>query len=565
MTRGYAIAVSAAALLGGALAVGLAAGDTGRLAPGLVVGSVPVGGLTPAEARARLTGQPLAVPQVTVQAGKKTWTVPATRLGWQADPAASVAAAVRASQDRDLWQKVRGMVGQAATQTLPLVTRVDEARARAALEALTRDLATTPKNAAIFFDKTTRRYALRPDQSGRRPNAAAAARSFAAEPSQTRLSLPVTEWPAEHTAAELRPHVERGNRLMRPLTVKLQGTDRTGVLTALQVADLYWVRVSGIEPDEKTIRAAFDRLTDAVDRPAQNARFRLEGGKLVKVKEEAGRVTDRQAALAAFRKAVLDPAQASVVFASKASRPSLKLAELPIPDQLELIASGTSTYHGSSAERRTNVAVAAANIHGYVVPKGGEFSFLSALGSITPDNGFVGGLIISGGRTVEGLGGGVCQVSTTAFRALYQAGLPVLERHQHSYRVGYYEPEVGFEAAVYDPGLDLRLKNDTGGPLFIKTVNDDAKSRLEVQVWGIKPERTVTVRPAVIHRYTPHPPAQYVVNPALGPGAVRQVDWAKDGYDLSITRTIKEKKGTRTDQTKTSYKPWRAVYEVGPR
>lgn len=545
--------------------MGLAAGDTGRLAPGLVVGTVPVGGLTPAEARARLTGQPVAVPQVTVQAGKKTWTVPGTRLGWQVDPAASVAAAVRASGDRDLWQKVRGMVGQAPTRTLPLVTRVDEVRARAALEALTRDLATNPKNAAIFFDKTARRYALKPDQPGRRPNAAAAARAFAADPSQTRLSLPVTEWPAEHTAAELRPHVERGNRLMRPLTVKLQGTDRSGALTALQVADLYWVRENGIEPDEKTLRAVFDRLTGAVDRPAQNARFRLEGGKLVKVREEAGRVTDRQAALAAFRKAVLDPAASSVVFASKASRPSLRLADLPNPDTLELIASGTSTYHGSSAERRTNVAVAAANIHGYVVPEGGEFSFLSALGSITPENGFVGGLIISGGRTVEGLGGGVCQVSTTAFRALYQAGLPVTERHQHSYRVGYYEPEVGFEAAVYDPGLDLRLKNDTDGPLFIKTVNDDAKSRLEVQVWGIKPERTVTVSPAVIHRYTPHPPAQYVVGRGLAPGVVRQVDWAKDGYDLSIIRTIKDKAGTRTDQTKTSYQPWRAVYEVGPR
>nr|WP_051363581.1 MULTISPECIES: VanW family protein [Deinococcus] len=545
--------------------MGLAAGDAGRLAPGLSVGGVPVGGLTPAEARARLADRPPAVPQVTVQAAERTWTLPATRLGWQPDLDASVAAAVRVSGERDLWQRVRGWMGQAPTQELPLAARADEARARAALEALTRDLAAQPRDAVIFFDKVARRYALKPDQPGRRPNAAAAARAYAADPSRTRLLLPVTEWPARATAAQLRPHVERGNRLMRPLTVTLQGTDSRGTLTALQVADLYWVRERGIEPDEKTLRAAFDRLTDAVDRPAQNARFRLEGGQLVKVREQAGRVTDRQVAYAAFREAVLDPAVTSVVLASKPSRPTLRLADLPIPEQLELIASGTSTYHGSSRERRVNVAVAAQKLHGYVVPQGGEFSFLSAVGGITPENGFVGGLIISGGRTVEGLGGGVCQVSTTAFRALYRAGLPVLERHQHSYRVGYYEPEVGFEAAVYDPGLDLRLKNDTNGPLFIATKNDDANSRLEVQVWGIKPPRTVTVSPAVIHRYTPHPPAQYVVNPQLAPGAVRQVDWAKDGYDLSITRTIRDASGTRTDQTKTSYQPWRAVYEVGPR
>lgn len=176
----------------------------------------------------------------------------------------------------------------------------------------------------------------------------------------------------------------------------LGGTARKGGLTALQVADLYWVRDSGIEPDEKTLKAAFGRLTDAIDQPALNARYVLQGGKLVKAKEKAGLVTDRAAAYALFRKAVLDPAVKTVVFPSKADQPTLTIDRLPAADKLQLIAVGKSTYYGSSAARRTNVANAASKINGAVVPSGEVFSFLNTLGGIDASNGFVGGLIISG-------------------------------------------------------------------------------------------------------------------------------------------------------------------------
>lgn len=561
--RVWATGLSAAVLLGGALAVGVAAQDGGRLAPGLRVAGVEIGGLTRQEALAAVRERRPAPRRVMVTAGTHSWSTSADTLGWRADAEASVDAAARAGRERTLLQRVVRLLGQAEVQDLPLVERVDVSTALSALKALTRDLQTQPRNAAVIFDKTLKAYAVRPDAPGRRPNAAAAANAFAANPALTALRVPVTEWKAGRTAESLRAQVEQGNRLMRPLTVKLQGTGRAGTLTALQVADLYWVRPGGIAPDEKTLREAFGRLTAAVDQPARNARYAFAGGRVTRVKEQAGRVTDRAAAFAAFRRAVLDPAADTVVFPGKVSQPTLTVAALPDPTRLELITTGTSTYYGSSPARRTNVANAAARISGMVVPAGEDFSFLQALGGITEGNGFVGGLIISGGRTVGGLGGGVCQVSTTAFRALYQAGLPVVERHPHSYRVGYYEPQVGFEAAVYDPGLDLRLNNDTGAPIYIKTVNNNAASTLRVEVWGVKPGRRVTVSPAVILARTPHPPAQYVVNPNLPAGAVRQVDWAQDGYDLYITRTITDARGSRTNRVSTTYQPWRAVYEVG--
>ena len=557
--------VTALALLGGALAMGVASQPNGTLAPGGRVAGGDVGGMTREQAVAALGERAAAAPQVKVTAGDRSWTVGADTLGWRADAQTSLAAAEKLSNERSVLERLQGAIGQVEQRDFPLVAAVDPARARAALAALTGGMNQAPKNASVAFDPKLKKYAVKADTSGVQVDVNTAAAAYAANPALSELKLDVREWKAQYTASVLQGHADMGNALMRPFTAQLQGTERKGALAPLQVANLYWVKETGIVPDEKALQTAFGLLTSVVDQPARNARYAWQGAGLVKVKEEVGRVTDRPAAFAAFKKAVLAPKLSSVTFASKQVQPTLTTARLPDPKKLELISVGRSTYYHSSPERRTNVAVAAAKIDGAVVPAGEVFSFLNTLGSISPQNGFVGGLIISGGRTVDGLGGGVCQVSTTTFRALYQAGLPVVERNQHSYRVGYYEPQVGFEAAVYDPGVDLKLKNDTSAPILIRAINHPASSALEVQVWGVKPKRTVYVSPATILSRTPHPAPQYVVNPRLRPGTIKQVDWAQDGYNLYITRTIKDASGARTDVTRTNYKPWRAVYEVGPR
>lgn len=557
--------VVALALLGGALAMGVATQDNGALAPGLRVGGVDVGGLTTEQATALLR-QKNPVPQVTVKAGDKTFTVGAETLGWQLDTEAGINAAAKFSTERTVMERIQGAVGRAQTQDFPLNTSVDAAVAKATLEKLTAGMGNQPKDGAVGFDNKTLRYVVTvPATPGRKPDADAAAKAYAANPALTTLNVPVTQWQAKQTTEQLQALVDQGNKLMRPMTVKLESTNRVGSLSALQLANLYWVKPEGIVLDDKTITAAFKSVSSQIGEPARNARYVWQGGKYVKAAEKQGEVVDDVAGLAAFKKAITDPSVKTMLLPSKVSQPSLTLANLPDPSTMKLIATGVSTYYHSSPERRTNVANAAAKIDGAVVGTGEVFSFLNSLGGITPSNGFVGGLIISGGRTVDGLGGGVCQVSTTTFRAMYQAGLPVVERNQHSYRVGYYEPQVGFEAAVYDPGVDLKFKNDTGGPIMIKTTNYPRASKLVVEVWGtVKPQRSVYVSPAVILSRTPHPPAKYVVSSKLRAGQVNQVDWAQDGYNLYITRTIKDGSGTRSDRTSTFYKPWQAVFEVAP-
>ncbi len=552
--------LGAALLLGGALALSMSGpGDT--IAPGIRVGGTDLGGLNQGDALKKLLAARSDSPQIAVSAGSANWTVAATQLGWSLDTQAELNAAVQAGNGRTLIQKMQTLIGQPPAQELPPVQKVDAAQARAALATLTASQNTAARDATVVFDKT--RYAVKPGAAGVQVQFDAAVQNFVQHPELRALTLGVTKSEPRYTTAAMQALIDQGNALVRPLSVKLGEGGPAFTLTALQVADLYWVRQTGLETDPDALATKVKQISAAVDQPAQNARYALKGNALIKVAEKSGVISDPAQTQKLLAQAVLDPKISAIVLTPKVSEPTLKLADLPDASKLALIASGRSTYYHSSLARRTNVANAAAKINGAVVAPGDDFSFLGTLGGISPENGFVTGLIISAGRTVDGLGGGVCQVSTTTFRALYQAGLPVVERNQHAYRVGYYEPQVGFEAAVYDPGKDLKMKNDTGGPILVKTINDNARSTLTVQVWGLPQTRTVSVSPATILSHTAHPAAKYEPSTDLPKGAVKQVDWAADGYNLYITRTIKDRGVVRIDKTSTSYKPWQAVYQIG--
>ncbi|MFC6590658.1 VanW family protein [Deinococcus lacus] len=557
-------AVGGAALLvlGSALAVGMAAQSSDRLAPGLEVAGVAVGGLTPAEAEQRLqaAAQP---PKVTVQAGGRSWTLNAAELGWKANPAAALAKAQQLSNERPLTERLQNLAGQSVERTVEMPAFVDQSAAAAALKRLTAGIGQQPVNGDISFDPELRRYVVKPGAPGKVVDVQAAAAAYAAQPDQTVLKLPLTVTQPQYSTEKLKGYAEQGNAMIRPLKLQLAGSDAATTLSAMQVANLFWATRDGIKLDEDVLPAAFEAAAAAINDPARSARYRWKGDHWAAEEGKSGLELEKAQALETFRTQLVNPEVTAITLPAKPTQPGLSAAELPDPASMELVAVGRSTYYGSSPERRENVAVAARLINGYVVPAGKDFSFLEALGSITPENGFVGGLIISGGRTVDGLGGGVCQVSTTAFRALYTAGLPVVERTQHSYRVKYYEPEVGFEAAVYDPGVDLKMNNDTGAPLMVRVRNEPGESRLTVELWGKKPNREVKVSPAVITSSTPAPAPKWVVNPALAPGTVRQVDWAQGGYNLYITRTIRDAAGTRTERLETQYKPWQAVFETG--
>lgn len=154
----------------------------------------------------------------------------------------------------------------------------------------------------------------------------------------------------------------------------------------------------------------------------------------------------------------------------------------------ELVAVGESDFAGSPYNRRVNIRVGASKFQGLVIKPGEEFSFNKFLGDVDAANGYLPELVIKRTGTVPEFGGGLCQVSSTAFRAAMKAGLPIVERRNHSYAVRYYAPQ-GTDATIYPGVTDFRFKNDLTSHLLIRTRIEGDK--LYFDFYGTKDNRVV--------------------------------------------------------------------------
>ncbi len=168
---------------------------------------------------------------------------------------------------------------------------------------------------------------------------------------------------------------------------------------------------------------------------------------------------------------------------------SNRVAEMGIR---ELVTSSSTYFAGSSASRVRNIEVAAEKFEGVVVPPDGIFSFNEVVRDVSSANGFEDGLVIWGDRTAVGVGGGVCQVSTTVFRTAYEGGFPIVARTNHGYVVDWYG-EPGMDATIFTPYVDFQFRNDTGAYLLLDPVVDSANGVMTFNFYGTKPNRTVTV------------------------------------------------------------------------
>ncbi|MBI2309574.1 VanW family protein [Candidatus Collierbacteria bacterium] len=231
-----------------------------------------------------------------------------------------------------------------------------------------------------------------------------------------------------------------------------------------------------------------------------------------------------------------------------------------------LLGRGISTYKGSIPGRQHNVALTATKIDGTLIPPGAIFSFNDTVGDISRETGFLEAYVIKEGRTVLGDGGGVCQDSTTLFRAVLAAGLPIVERRAHSYRVGYYEQNSppGFDATVFSPTVDFKFKNDTPAYILIQAKADNQASTLIIELWGTNDGRIAkTTKPIIIDQIPP-PEDIYQDDPTLPAGTVKQVDWKAWGAKVKFDYHVERNGETLIHQTFSSnYRPWQAVYLRG--
>lgn len=234
----------------------------------------------------------------------------------------------------------------------------------------------------------------------------------------------------------------------------------------------------------------------------------------------------------------------------------------------ELLGVGKSSFAGSITGRIKNLTLAAERTSGILIPPGGIYSFNDSVGEISGATGYDSAYIISNGRTVLGEGGGVCQTSTTVFRAALNSGLPIVTRHPHAYRVSYYEQDSapGLDASIYQPSLDFKFKNDTANYILITSVWDLNAQTLEFRIYGTSDGREVEITDPIITNISAPPAPLYVDDPALAKGVVKQIDFPAWGASSYFKRTVKKNGLTLFEEDYTShYRPWQAVYKVGTR
>jgi vancomycin resistance protein YoaR len=319
--------------------------------------------------------------------------------------------------------------------------------------------------------------------------------------------------------------------------------------------------------DAARVESFVGELAQAIARPPREGRFLYdEGSQQIEVLDpgQMGLALD----LAAAREAILAAAFTAdhvITLPVHQAAPLVTAEDLRAMLPLDLIATGESRFAGSTPERAQNIRVASERFHGVTVPAGAEFSFLHYLGPVNASTGYAESWVIFGDQTVLGAGGGVCQVSTTAFRAAFWGGYPITARSEHAYRVDWYEPPLGLDAAVFVPTTDMRFRNDDAWPILIMTRVDEATGTLAFAFYGRSSGREITmVGPTVEGTHQPGDPVEEI-DATLPAGTRILAERAREGLDVRIVRIV-EQDGEiiSEDEFPSRYRAWPARYRVGP-
>lgn len=326
--------------------------------------------------------------------------------------------------------------------------------------------------------------------------------------------------------------------------------------------------------NEDALTEALDELSSQIDIPVSDALFQFSGGRVTAFRASRdGREVNREEAIKRFQEAVAQ----SPYFQTKHYTIALPVTNIPpsiTTDRVnsfgikELIGRGYSEFAGSIPGRIHNIVLAASRIHGVLIKPGETFSFNKTVGDISASTGYQTAYIIKDGRTVLGDGGGVCQVSTTIFRAALAAGLPITERHAHAYRVSYYEQanfKAGLDATVFSPTVDFQFTNDTPGYILIQAKPDTENLSLTFELYGTSDGRSAEILNHTVGGISAPPPALYQDDPTLAPGVVKQVDFPAWGAKASLLYRVTRRGEVINEQTFVSnFRPWQAVYLRGP-
>ncbi|MBN1954176.1 MAG: VanW family protein [Anaerolineae bacterium] len=552
-----------------------------RIYFGVQVWGIPVGGMRPSEAAAALEAELAELPQQTLllNGPERSWEIQALNLGLKLEANATAWAAFRvgrAGNERLLDHLQLALDGR---NLAPVLSYDDEA-ARLYLVTLAREVDQAPLDATFVLEDTT--PVVTPAQAGREVDVAATLQALRAA-----LGRPGT-WSVDLVLRTLSPQVTNtavaceqvASMLSEPFLLLLpdprEGDPGPWRLAPEELAALLDVWVEGeqfqVEVDARGLQRHLEGLAPELAVEPVNARFHFDdrAGELVPI---APSVDGRALDVAGSAQNVVTALDAGWHAAPLA----LQVLPPPYPDTATaaglgiegLVVEGDSYFIGSPSARDHNIRLAASRFDGIVIAPGETFSFNDYLGEVSAEAGYQEAYITVREGLAYDVGGGICQVSTTAFRAALWGGYGIIERWSHLYRVGYYELRgygPGFDATVYSPYVDFKFVNDCPAPLLIETEVEDANHRLVFRFYSVDDGRRVEVEgPAVTEGESPGAPI-YQLDESLPPGTVIEWQSAQNGLNATIERWVYDASGILLYHNVyvSEYAARRAAYHYGP-
>lgn len=555
-----------AGLVALAVLVGLVyAGSSRELAEGTRVAGVDVGGLTSEAAISRLDAQfeTVAAAPVAFTAGGAAFTFAANQLAVQPDWRAAVAAAGHAGEG---FGPIRGFrrlhTRFFGAEVLPRLA-VSDAALEFALDGIAAQIDREPRSAALV--RRGLRIETVPERAGSRLEREAAAEVIVRALGQlgrsgAPVALPVVVAAPDVTAAMLLPAARRARTAIAgPVFLKSPG--RSWRLPRRRVAALLDLPSDGetrIAFAGAAADAYFRALGQRVDKPPTDAQFAVSGESVQVVPSQAGVELDAPATARALLRAATRRtnrvAQLAVVRATpeRTTREALAMG-------IDRRMASYKTYNSGTADRITNLRLGVQELDGTLVQPGGTFSLNEAIGERTAERGFRSAPVIIGTEFAEEVGGGTSQIATTAFNAAWEAGLRITERNPHSLYISRYQ--LGRDATVYWPSLDLKFVNDTKSWVLVKGFAES--DGISIAIFGGEDRRVESS--SGTFTVTGRAPIKRVKDPTLAKGKTVVEEKGSAPSRTSVTRTVygADGKVIREETWNTSYKGEKRIVRVG--
>jgi vancomycin resistance protein YoaR len=544
-----------------------------KIHTGVSVSGHNMGGLTRDEATAQLTGL-VADSQksgITLSSGGKTWTVMPADVGTKIDVAGAVSAAMDVSRESnfvvDIGRRFKLLFSDV---DVPLNGTIDNTLMDKVLAGVAREIDVPAVNAGLAIDGT--KIKVIEGQQGRvvdQQNLGKQLETLLLTLHTTDLTVPIVVVDPAVQADDNQAALDQAKTMISSPVV-LKNRDKTWILSPEQIAtymDFASENRNGVSTLVPYLSAArlgpfFQTITGQVTSEPVSATFKSDGDKAWVVPGILGQTLDPAKTAEALSAAVLKTTDRTAEVGVMTTDPDLTTAEAEAMGIKDLLASYTTLPYAGTANRQVNVRITTEYASNVMLAPGEVYNFDKQIGPRTAARGYkLAKGIVGQGLMEDVLGGGICQVSTTLFNAVFEAGLEVVERWNHSIYIDHYP--AGRDATVTAGGKNMRFKNDTQKYIWIRGTSDGVTTTF--RIYGTDDGRTVKASFSGFS-YGAGRTEVTVLNPSLGPGTTFVKISGQSGRQCTMVRTVKAADGTviHKDTFKSYWPMIPKTIEVGP-